>query len=282
MNNVSFQNKRRDIVIERQFEQLSSLFYSSIYQVINTNRIKYSTIIIFISMLFLFVGTVFIESIVFKIGIFLIFSLIAAPITAIIISIDKSIFIIKNISKNEHINKIKSSKEFYEKIDPFEDDDVKMLVKKEDFQLLKFMDNYVEGKFIELNDSIEKVFSELMSSLRKVSKIDNSEFYENESKKKIQELETLINEYEDNIDIFNYCKISIAMIYIIENLSNMSIGEFQEKINSIEDENGLNEMKRTGIVIGNTIVLSEDIQSMINDKEIVEFMMNIYHEDFSS
>lgn len=62
----------------------------------------------------------------------------------------------------------------------------------------------------------------------------------------------------------------------------MSIGEFQEKINSIEDENGLNEMKRTGIVIGNTIVLSEDIQSMINDKEIVEFMMNIYHEDFSS
>ena len=157
-----------------------------------------------------------------------------------------------------------------------------MLVKKEDFQLLKFMDNYVEGKFIELNDSIEKVFSELMSSLRKVSKIDNSEFYENESKKKIQELETLINEYEDNIDIFNYCKISIAMIYIIENLSNMSIGEFQEKINSIEDENGLNEMKRTGIVIGNTIVLSEDIQSMINDKEIVEFMMNIYHEDFSS
>ena len=62
----------------------------------------------------------------------------------------------------------------------------------------------------------------------------------------------------------------------------MNIGEFQEKINSIEDENGLNEMKRTGIVIGNTIVLSEDIQSMINDKEIVEFMMNIYHEDFSS
>lgn len=281
MNNISFQNKRRDIVVERQFEQLSSLFSSSIYQVINTNRIKYSTMIIFISMLFLFIGIAFIDSIVFKIGIFFVFSLIAAPITALIISIDKNIFTIKNLSKNEHINKIKSSKEFYEKLDPFEDDDVKMLVKKEDFQLLKFMDNYVEEKFLEINDSIENVFSELISSLRKASKINNSEFYEDDSKKKVQELETLINEYEDNIDIFNHCKMSIAMIYIIENLSNMNIEEFQEKINSIEGENSLNEMKRTGFVIGDTMVLSEDIQSMINDKEVVSFMMEIYNEDFS-
>lgn len=281
MNNISFQNKRRDIVVERQFEQLSSLFSSSIYQVINTNRIKYSTMIIFISMLFLFIGIAFIDSIVFKIGIFFVFSLIAAPITALIISIDKNIFTIKNLSKNEHINKIKSSKEFYEKLDPFEDDDVKMLVKKEDFQLLKFMDNYVEEKFLEINDSIENVFSELISSLRKASKINNSEFYEDDSKKKVQELETLINEYEDNIDIFNHCKMSIAMIYIIENLSNMNIEEFQEKVNSIEGENSLNEMKRTGFVIGDTMVLSEDIQSMINDKEVVSFMMEIYNEDFS-
>ena len=98
MNNDSFQNKRKDMVTKRQFDQLSSLLSSSLYQVASINRFRYSSLIISISMLFLFIGVSFVDSIVFKIVIFVIFTLIAAPLTALIINIDRTVFTIKDLS----------------------------------------------------------------------------------------------------------------------------------------------------------------------------------------
>lgn len=276
MDNFSFQNKRRDLVVKRQFEQLSSLLTSSVYQIISANRIRYASIIIAMSMLFLFLGVAFIDSIVLKIVIFLIFTMIAAPLTSIIISIDRTVFTVKNIAKNEHLNKINSSRQFYTNIDPFEDhEDIKMLMGKEDYNLLKFMDTYVEEKSVELSKSVENTFSEIMSTGMKISSIGESESDAILDASKVHELETFISEYEDVIDVFNHCRMSIIMIHLIESLSGMSIEDFKQKIDNVQDEEEMDRIKRTGFYIGDTMILADDIQYMINDKETVKFMMEI-------
>ena len=282
MNNDSFQNKRKDMVTKRQFDQLSSLLSSSLYQVASINRFRYSSLIISISMLFLFIGVSFVDSIVFKIVIFVIFTLIAAPLTALIINIDRTVFTIKDLAKNEHINKIQASKKFYEEVDPFEDnDDVRMLIGKDDYSLLKFMDTYVEEKSDELSDSVENVFSDFVLSWTKIPNIKNNDSQENINEKKVQELETLISEYEDTIDIFNHCRMSIVMIHVIEHISDMNIEDFKQKIDGVFSESEIDKMKKTGFFVGDTMILSDDIQDMINDKETVRFMMEIYSEDFT-
>lgn len=281
MDNDSFQNKRKDMIVRRKFDQLSSLVSSFIYQTLISHRTGYAILLISISMLFLFLGTAFVESTVFKFMIFMIFTIIAAPVTAFAINMDKTFFTIKNIFKNGHLDAINSSKTFYKKIDPFEnDEDIKMLMGKEDYNLLKFMDTYVEEKSLELQEYVEDTFTEVKLSSTSLLHSKTSGDISLVNEKRVKQLQNFIREYEDTIDIFNQCKLSMLMIHVIENSSDMSIEDLKYKIDNIQDGEDVDRIKRTGFYIGNTVILADDIQDMLNDKETVKFMMEIYGDEY--
>ena len=177
----------------------------------------------------------------------------------------------KRTIESDYISRIKSSLEHYIEADVFSygDKPVSEAISEDKLELVKFMDTYLAIKTKEITNFAKNQMEEIWKNQERIVLfIKDADSFEKVTDKLYSELDTFIQEYEETVDLFTDCKVSLAFIQDIEKVYRMDIGKVYEKLKEYQplnefDDNVIN----PGILIGSTAITLYDIESMINDRE---------------
>lgn len=280
MNYNSLNARKRDFQSYHKSRQYLDFRLRLQNSVTEENDVLFATYNIFVAMIALVLSNVFIENAVVKTVYSLVYTVVVSAFLAFLISLRGNTRILRKIVEIDYLGRITSSLDFYQEANvlAYIDNGSGQVLSGDKVELVSFMDAYFSQKSDEITLFIQGRLEDIWRKQRKAVLFDwDATKFEKSVNKTYREIDTFVNEYEELAELFIECKISLAFMQEIEDSSHLRIEDIRERLVSEKKEKDSDEILfNPEITREGTSVTLHDIESMINDRDQVAFMRQLY------